>query len=127
MREFAADIVETSPDPTASLDGDLKVVAANRAFCELFKASGDRCQGLGILDVAAAHIDREKFKAFLEKNIPRRGKAAEGLVSFRGGGGARKLTVSLRNTEVADKRLPSFVMRMKVEEQKRRLRSNVRH
>ncbi|HME45299.1 MAG TPA: chemotaxis protein CheB [Syntrophorhabdales bacterium] len=49
--EFAENIVQTVREPLLVLDEDLRVVMANRAFCTLFRVSGEATEGRPIKDL----------------------------------------------------------------------------
>ena len=113
MQEFAADMVEGSPNPTAALDSDFGVVAANGAFCELFKVTGDSCSGRTVFSVTAGRIEEKELKELFQSKFGRKDRTINGTVRFKGDGAVQSLAVGLRKIEAIDKRLPSILLSMK--------------
>ncbi len=114
MREFSGAMVEIASDPFVALGEDLKVVAANGAFCELFGVGNDGCRGRAIYEVAERYLDGGELRRLLEGDGPRKGKTVEGVIGYRDDGGVRRLAVTMRKIEARHKRLPSILLTMKL-------------
>jgi two-component system CheB/CheR fusion protein len=115
VRELAAHMVETSADPFVTLDDELTVVAANAAFCSLFKMSSDGTRGKSLLDIADKYTSGDGLKALLAKEALRRGKIPASAIDFRVGGTLHKLQVSGWRIEARNKQLPSVMLTFRVE------------
>jgi two-component system CheB/CheR fusion protein len=69
-REYAESIVATVREPLVVLDGDLKVVSANRSFYRAFKVTQEKTQGQLLYDLGNRQWDIPKLRELLEEILP---------------------------------------------------------
>jgi PAS domain-containing protein len=70
--KFAESIVETVREPLLVLDGDLRVVSANRSFCETFNTSRQESEGCLFYELGNGRWNIPRLRELLEKIIPER-------------------------------------------------------
>lgn len=70
LEEAATSIVETVRQPLVTLDGDLIVQTANRAFCDLFRTSLSAVVGRPIFGLPDARWDVPRLRELLYEVIP---------------------------------------------------------
>jgi len=70
-REYAESIAETVREPLVVLDADLRVISANRSFCQTFKVTAEETQGQFIYDVGNRQWDIPRLRELLEKILPK--------------------------------------------------------
>ena len=66
-RAYAESIVETMREPLIVLDTDLKVISANRSFCQTFKVNHKEIQGRFIYDLGNREWDIPKLRQLLKE------------------------------------------------------------
>ena len=71
-RSYAEDIVETVCEPLLVLDGDLKIVSANRSFYQTFKVIPSETLGRVIYDLGNRQWDIPRLRILLEEILPKR-------------------------------------------------------
>ena len=69
-RRYAESIVETIREPLLVLDGDLKIVSANRNFYRTFKVTPDETLGTFLYDLGNKQWDIPKLRELLEEVLP---------------------------------------------------------
>jgi chemotaxis protein methyltransferase CheR len=72
-RAFAQAIIDTVREPFLVLDQDLRVLAANRSFCQTFKVSHDDTQGRLLYALGDGQWDIPQLHLLLEKIVPEQG------------------------------------------------------
>jgi len=70
-REYAESIVGTVHEPLLVLDADLRVISANRSFCQTFKVSLEETQGQFIYDMGNRQWDIPRLRELLEQILPK--------------------------------------------------------
>ncbi|MGH8531204.1 MAG: ATP-binding protein [Gammaproteobacteria bacterium] len=68
---FAESIVAAVRAPLLVLDADLRVVSANRSFCQTFKVSPGEAQGQLLYDLGDRQWDIPKLRELLEEVLPK--------------------------------------------------------
>jgi two-component system cell cycle sensor histidine kinase/response regulator CckA len=68
---YAKSIVETMRDPLVVLDGDLRVVSANRSFYQTFEVPPEETQGRLIYELGNYQWDIPRLQELLEEILPR--------------------------------------------------------
>src|SRR6202789_3560858 len=68
----ASDIVETVPSALITLDRNLIIISANRAFYQTFRTSADKTEGCLIYDLGNRQWDIPALRTLLESVIPHR-------------------------------------------------------
>jgi signal transduction histidine kinase len=71
-RNYAENIVETVREPLLVLDGDLKIVSANRSFFQTFKVTPGETLGRLIYDLGNRQWDIPRLRILLEEILPKR-------------------------------------------------------
>ncbi|MHB8111731.1 MAG: sensor histidine kinase [Syntrophorhabdaceae bacterium] len=71
-RSYAENIVETVREPLLVLDGDLKIVSANRSFYQTFKVIPSETLGRIIYDLGNRQWDIPRLRILLEEILPKR-------------------------------------------------------
>jgi len=71
-RGYAAAIIETVREPLLVLDGDLKIVSANRSFYQTFKVTPSETLGRIIYDLGNRQWDIPRLRILLEEILPKR-------------------------------------------------------
>ena len=69
-RRYAESIVETIREPLLVLDGDLKIISANRNFYRTFKVTPDETLGTFLYDLGNKQWDIPKLRELLEEVLP---------------------------------------------------------
>ena len=67
---YAESIVETVREPLLVLDGDFRVVLANRAFYETFRISRFESKGIPVFELGSGQWNIPELRELLEKIIP---------------------------------------------------------
>jgi len=67
---YAQGVVETVREPLIVLDGDLKVVSANKSFYQTFQVNPQETEGRFIYDLGNRQWDIPKLRELLEEIIP---------------------------------------------------------
>jgi two-component system CheB/CheR fusion protein len=70
-RMYFESIVDTVREPLVVLDGELKVVSANRAFYRVFRTTPRQTEHESIFDLGAGQWDIPKLRKLLEEILPR--------------------------------------------------------
>ena len=70
-REYAENIVDTVREPLLVLDGQLKVISANRSFCRTFGVSAQEAAGRLIYELGGAQWNLPRLRELLEGILPR--------------------------------------------------------
>jgi PAS domain S-box-containing protein len=70
-REYAESIVATVREPLIVLDGDLRVVSANRSFYRVFAVKPEETEGQLVYDLGNRQWDIPKLRELLEEIIPK--------------------------------------------------------
>jgi signal transduction histidine kinase len=71
-RSYAENIVETVPEPLLVLDGDLKIISANRSFYQTFKETPSETLGKLVYDLGNRQWDIPRLRMLLEEILPKR-------------------------------------------------------
>ncbi len=71
-RSYAEDIVETVREPLLVLDGDLKIISANRSFYRTFKVTPGETLGRLVYDLGNRQWDIPGLRTLLEEILPER-------------------------------------------------------
>jgi PAS domain S-box-containing protein len=71
-RGYAEAIIETVREPLLVLDGDLKIVSANRSFYQAFKVTPSETLGKLIYDLGNQQWDIPRLRILLEEILPKR-------------------------------------------------------
>ena len=71
-RSYAENIVETVHEPLLVLDGDLKIVSANRSFYQTFKVTPSETLGRLVYDLGNRQWDIPRLRILLEEILPKR-------------------------------------------------------
>lgn len=71
-RRYAENIVETVREPLLVLDGDLKIVSANRSFYQTFKVTPSETLGKLVYDVGNRQWNIPRLRILLEEILPKR-------------------------------------------------------
>jgi two-component system CheB/CheR fusion protein len=71
-REHAESILETVREALVVLDGDLRVVSANRCFYETFQVTPAQARGRPIFEVGELRCDHSRLRALLKEILPQR-------------------------------------------------------
>jgi PAS domain S-box-containing protein len=69
---FAESVIDTVREPLISLDQDLRVVAANRSFCDFFKVKPEETVGQLIYDLGNRQWDIPRLRDLLETILPQK-------------------------------------------------------
>jgi signal transduction histidine kinase len=72
VRGYAEAIIETVREPLLVLDGDLKIVSANRSFYQTFKVTPRETLGRLIYDLGNRQWDIPRLRVLLEEILPKR-------------------------------------------------------
>ena len=72
-RAYAESIVTTVREPLLVLDGDLRVVSANRSFYATFKVGPAETEGRFVYDLGDGQWDIPRLRTLLEEIIPKNG------------------------------------------------------
>ena len=70
-RRYAESIVETVREPLLVLDGELKIISANRSFYRIFKVTPGETIGSFIYDLGNKQWDIPKLRVLLEETLPK--------------------------------------------------------
>jgi PAS domain S-box-containing protein len=70
-REYAESIVATVREPLIVLDGDLRVVSANRSFYRVFAVKPEETEGQLVYDLGNRQWDIPRLRELLEEIIPK--------------------------------------------------------
>ena len=70
-RSYAENIVETVREPLLVLDGDLKIVSANRSFYQTFKVTPSNTLGRLVYDLGNRQWDIPRLRILLEEILPK--------------------------------------------------------
>jgi len=70
-RKYAENIVDTVREPLVVLDGDLRVVSANRSFCQTFKVKPKQTEDQFIYDLGNRQWDIPRLRELLEDILPK--------------------------------------------------------
>ena len=70
-KAYAETLVETVREPLLVLDGDLRVVSANRSFCQTFQVSPEETKGHLIYELGSNQWDIPRLRVLLEEMLPR--------------------------------------------------------
>ena len=70
MGEVAESIVATVREPLLVLDADLRVLTANRSFCETFHVPSGESVGQRVYDLGNGQWDIPKLRELLEEILP---------------------------------------------------------
>jgi two-component system, chemotaxis family, CheB/CheR fusion protein len=96
-REFAEAVVETVRQPLLVLDGDLRVVSANRAFHELFRTRPEETEKRFLYSLGHAQWSHPRLRELLEEILPKNSRFEDfELDAEAPGGGRRKLILNAR-------------------------------
>lgn len=71
-RSYAENIVETVREPLLVLDGDLKIISANRSFYQTFKETPSETLGKLVYDLGNRQWDIPRLRMLLEEILPKR-------------------------------------------------------
>ncbi len=71
-RDYASGIVETAPTPLLVLDGDLRVLSANRAFYEAFAMARADTEGRGFFELAEGLLDVPALRKAMDRSLATR-------------------------------------------------------
>lgn len=71
-REYAQNIVETVREPLIIMDGELKVISANKAFYKVFKVNQEETQGKFIYDLGNGQWDIPELRKLLIEVITKK-------------------------------------------------------
>ena len=71
-RSYAENIVETVREPLLVLDGDLKIISANRSFYRTFKETPSETRGKLVYDLGNRQWDIPRLRMLLEEILPKR-------------------------------------------------------
>jgi signal transduction histidine kinase len=71
-RSYAENIVETVREPLLVLDGDLKIVSANRSFYKAFKVTPGNTLGRLVYDLGNRQWDIPGLRVLLEEILPKK-------------------------------------------------------
>lgn len=71
-RNYAENIVETVREPLLVLDGDLKIISANRSFYQTFKETPGETLGKLVYDLGNRQWDIPRLRMLLEEILPKR-------------------------------------------------------
>ncbi len=69
-REYAESIVETVREPLLVLDGDLKIISANRSFFKTFQVKPEETKGSLIYELGNRQWDIPRLRELLEDILP---------------------------------------------------------
>lgn len=69
-RIYAENIVKTVREPLLILNGDLRVISANRSFYDIFKVTKEETENERIYDLGNGQWDIPKFRQLLEDILP---------------------------------------------------------
>ncbi len=117
LKRYAEAIIASLPTGLMVLDGDLKVVSANRAFCEIFGLAGDeQAKGRDVGAVLGQPGLRDQAAAVLAAGTTRHGVAVEL--------GPRRLRVTMAGIQLAEGERRLLLMAEDVT-QEQRLREEV--
>ena len=72
VSRFAQSVIDTIREPLLSLDQDLRVVTASRAFCDFFKVKPEDTVGQLVYDLGNKQWDIPKLRELLEEILPRK-------------------------------------------------------
>ena len=70
-RDYAEAIVETVPEPLLVLDGELRVLTANKSFYKTFRAPQRKTVGRTIFDLGDGQWNIPRLRQLLEQLLPR--------------------------------------------------------
>jgi PAS domain S-box-containing protein len=70
-RDYAEAIVETVPEPLLVLDGELRVLTANKSFYKTFRAPSRKTVGRTIFDLGDGQWNIPRLRQLLEQLLPR--------------------------------------------------------
>ena len=70
-RDVAERIVNTIREPLLVLDGDLRIISANNAFCNMFQVVKEKTENQLIYDVGNRQWDIPKLRELLEDILPK--------------------------------------------------------
>ena len=71
VKAYAETILETVREPLVVLDGDLRVVSANRSFYQTFQASPEETEGHLIYELGNHQWDIPRLRVLLEEMLPK--------------------------------------------------------
>jgi len=70
-REYAESIINAVHEPLIVLDGNLKLISANRSFYDVFKVKSEETTGQLIYDLGDRQWDIPKLRELLENILPK--------------------------------------------------------
>ena len=70
-KAYAETLVETVREPLLVLDGDLRVISANRSFCQTFQISPEETKDHLIYELGNNQWDIPRLRVLLEEMLPR--------------------------------------------------------
>jgi PAS domain S-box-containing protein len=70
-KAYAETLVETVREPLVVLDGDLRVISANRSFCQTFQISPEETKDHLIYELGNNQWDIPRLRVLLEEMLPR--------------------------------------------------------
>lgn len=101
-REFAESIVETVRDPLVVLNGDLRVVSANRSFYMTFQVSKEETEKRLIYELGNGQWDIPELRQLLGEILPRDNKIEDYVVEHNFPGIGRKQMILNARRIVSD-------------------------
>jgi two-component system CheB/CheR fusion protein len=97
IQDLATNVVDTVRGPLLVLDADLRVVSANRAFCEIFRVKREETVGRLLYHLGRGNWDIPELQQLLEKVLPRRRSFKDFRVTVKGTeGGQRVMLLNAR-------------------------------
>jgi two-component system CheB/CheR fusion protein len=101
LRHFFQNIFDTFHNPVLVLNGDLKVIKANRRFYETFKTGATETENHHIYELGSGEWNQDRLRALLETVIPSREMVEEyRLTAELPGIGTRSFSVNARRLSI---------------------------
>jgi two-component system, chemotaxis family, CheB/CheR fusion protein len=110
--EFAESIVDTVRDPLVVLDGDLRVISANRSFYTMFRAAKNETEKCLLYELGDGQWDIPELRRLLGEILPRDNRIERYKVEhdFPGIGQKRMLLNARRIIQTADTGGPMILL-----------------
>jgi two-component system CheB/CheR fusion protein len=110
-RDFAQALIESTHEPLAALNAQLRVTNANDAFCRLFRTTREEMRDRLFLDVVHDVRDVGNFRSALERVLP----GGENLTDQRveidlPGAGPTRLTINARQIASGSRSYPMILL-----------------
>jgi two-component system CheB/CheR fusion protein len=108
---FAKNIVETIREPILVLDGDLKVIWANRSFYQTFRMDGEETEGRKVFEIGNQQWDIPRLRELLLEIIPKKKRFEDfEVVQEIAGLGKRRILLNARRIVEAEEAATPLIL-----------------